>query len=235
MSSDGLSVLRTPSVVLHSVARPSVVARSHGAGGVQAARHDPLRAPQAARAAYCVAAAGCSDPCSGWLTSSIAVLSQEKVGSRRPDVLVAWQHWIGYAAGMRWRTDPSLGCRMGRLTRMLMLALGIVSVPSVGPAAMQRHDPAAVPHEAHSGGRHRVPEPTQSTSWQEASEHACPHCPATDCARIAPCTTSSNAAIAVASLTVTQTATRRVIARRVRVHPYSTTHRPPVPPPQLIS
>lgn len=140
---------------------------------------------------------------------------------------------------MRSRKHSHLGGRMGPLVRLLMLGLGIVSVPSVGPAAMQRphcaqHVPSPVDQDAHSGHTQQAPEPTP-LAWESATEHSCPHCPASECARIAPCTTSSNAAIPVALLTVTQTVTHRGIVRRVRVHPYSTTHQPPIPPPQMIS
>jgi len=140
--------------------------------------------------------------------------------------------------GMTWRTHPFLTWRTGRMTRMLMLVLGVLSVPSIGPAAMQR--PHCAQHVRSPG--HQVPHSGDThqagpalVSWESATEHACPHCPATDCARIAPCTASSNAAISEASLTVPDPVSDRVGVRRVRVHPYSATHQPPTPPPQLIS
>lgn len=140
---------------------------------------------------------------------------------------------------MMWRTHTSVTRRMGRMTRMLMLVLGVVSVPSIGLAAMQRphcaqHVPSPGGQEAHSGDTHQAPEPAP-VSWDTASEHVCPHCPATDCARIAPCTASSTAAISEASLTVSEPASDRVSVRKVRIQPYSATHQPPTPPPQLIS
>jgi len=124
--------------------------------------------------------------------------------------------------------------RMRQLTRMLMLVVGVVSVPSVGPAAMQRphcaqHDPAA----QHRGG-HQMPDPGR-TSWEGATKHDCPHCPATECARIAPCTASSNAAVSPASLAVTVSAPQRNLFRPVQHELHSKTHQPPTPPPQLIS
>jgi hypothetical protein len=142
--------------------------------------------------------------------------------------------------GMKWTTRTSLSLRMGRMTRMLMLVLGILSVPSVGVAAMQRphcaqHDTAAPHQEAHSSNTHQVPEPPHSPSWQNATEDGCPHCPAPECARVAPCAASSSAAISAASLAVSQLATHRVITPTVRIHPYSTTCQPPTPPPYLIS
>lgn len=132
-----------------------------------------------------------------------------------------------------------LAAAVGRLTRMSMLVLGVLSVPSVGPAAMQRphcaqHDPSAVHRGAHSG-THQVPASNDATSWDSATQHECPHCPATECARVAPCTTSSNAAVSVTAPAVTQSATHRAILPRIQHHLYSTTHQPPTPPPQLIS
>lgn len=157
-----------------------------------------------------------------------------------PEFPVAWQHGTGYAVPMRCRTHSSLALRMGQIARMLMLVLGVLSVPSVGPAAMQRphcaqHDPSAIDPKAHTGDTHRVPEPTNSTSWEGGTDHNCPHCPATECARVAPCTSSSNSAILEASLTVCDLTTDHVRVRRVPVHPYSSTQQPPTPPPQLIS
>lgn len=130
-----------------------------------------------------------------------------------------------------------MALRMRQITRALMLVLGVLSVPSVGPAAMQRphcaqHGPSAV--QAHSGHGHQMPG-SSPTSWESATKHDCPHCPAAECARVAPCATSSIAALSEASLTVTDLATDRVRVRRVQVHPYSSTQQPPTPPPQLIS
>jgi hypothetical protein len=154
--------------------------------------------------------------------------------------LVASRHQTGYAAPGRCRMPTFTASRVSPITGALMLVLGILSVPSVGPAAMQRphcaqHGPSAVPQVAHSGGEHQMPEPTGSASWESATKHDCPHCPATECARLAPCTTSSNAAVSVTALAVTQSATHRDVFPRLQHHLYSTTHQPPTPPPQLIS
>lgn len=152
---------------------------------------------------------------------------------------VAWQQWTGYAAPMRWRMRLATASLLSRVTRVVMLAVGVLSVPSVGPAAMQRphcaqHTHSGIHREAHSSGRHQMPDPVP-ISWESATKHDCPHCPATECARLAPCATSSNAAVAVPPLAVTQSATHRALPRRVQHGFYSTTHQPPAPPPQLIS
>jgi hypothetical protein len=189
----------------------------------------------------------------------------EAVAINRP-ALVRRGLWLNYMLGWWW-ADPVAGTsdvriswlpartglamlpydvedalfrgNMGRMTRILMLVLGILSVPSVGPTAMQRphcaqHESSAMHPEAHSG-THQMPASTDSTFWDSATQHECPHCPATECARVAPCTTSSNAAISATPLAVTQSTTRRAVLRRVGHHLYSTTHQPPTPPPQLIS
>lgn len=163
------------------------------------------------------------------------------VGTREASsaCLVASRPDTGYAARMSRRTHTWLASPMGQFTRALMLVLGILSVPSVGPAAMQRphstqHERSGIHGDGHSG-MHQVPEPTHSTSWDGATQHECPHCPVTECARVSPCSASSNAAISEASLTVSDPDSDRVSGRRVRVHPYSATHQPPTPPPQLIS
>lgn len=156
-----------------------------------------------------------------------------------PEFLVARQHRTGYAAPMRFRMPTFNALRMSQITRVLMLGLGILSVPSVGPAAMQRphcarHNPSAIHQVAHSGGGHQMADPGPK-SWETATKHDCPHCSATECAWVAPCTTSSNAAVSATSPAVTQSATDRATPRRVQPHLYSTTHQPPTPPPQLIA
>jgi hypothetical protein len=158
---------------------------------------------------------------------------------KTPEFLIAWQQRNGYPAPMRCRTRPPIALRMRRIIRVVMLVLGVLSVPSVGPAAMQgphcaQHTPSAMHQGAHSGNGQQMPEPG-STSWESGTQHDCPHCPATECARVAPCTTSSNAAVSVTSPAVNQSVTHRAGLRRAQHHLFSTTHQPPTPPPQLIS
>ncbi len=106
---------------------------------------------------------------------------------RLPESLVACRQGAGHALRMSSRTHIVLAAPVGRLTRMSMLVLGVLSVPSVGPAAMQRppwaqHDPSAVHQGAHSG-THQVRASIDSASWDNGTQHECPHCPATECAR----------------------------------------------------
>ena len=144
------------------------------------------------------------------------------------DSLIAWQERTGYADSMR--------CMMARV---LMLPLGLLSVPSIGLAAMQRphcaqHAPSVVHSGAHSRHGQQMPVPP-STSWESSTKHDCPHCPAPECARVAPCAASSYAAVSVTSPAITQPVIHRAIRHRVQHSYYSTTHQPLTPPPQLIS
>jgi len=133
-----------------------------------------------------------------------------------------------------------LPLRMSRVIRFWLLIPGVLSVPNVGLAALQRphcnqHERSSMHQPADAGDRHQATKPIASASWKNGTQHNCPHCPATECARIAPCTTSSSAAVLEASPAVSDPVSNRVRARRVLVHPYSATHQPPTPPPQLIS
>ena len=126
-----------------------------------------------------------------------------------------------------------------RSTRILMLVLGVLAVPSLGPAAMQRshcaqHDTTGE-HTAHAGGSHQMPEPGSSSSWEPSSQHECAHCPPTECAQVAACTTSTTATIIEVSGAVISLAVDRVRLPRLLVQPASTNHEPPTPPPQPIS
>lgn len=144
-----------------------------------------------------------------------------------------------YPARMISRPGPGGSIRRSRITRILMLVLGILAVPSEGPSALQRphcaqHDPAGA-HTAHAGGTRQLPEPGSSSSWKTTSQHECAHCPPTECAQVAACTTSSTATIIQGSRAVISLTIDRVTLPRLLVQPASTNHEPPTPPPQLIS
>ena len=145
----------------------------------------------------------------------------------------------GYAARMSSIADSGTSIRRRRVTRILMLVLGVLAVPSVGLAAMQR--PHCAQHNtageqtAHAGGSHQMPQPGSSSSWESPNQHDCPHCPPTECAQVAPCTTSPTATIIEASRAVLSLTVDRVRLPRLLVQPASTHHEPPTPPPQPIS
>ena len=160
-------------------------------------------------------------------------------GALGSELLVARQERTGYAAPMSYRRRPAIALRSSHITRAVMLLFGALSVPSMGPAAMQpphctQHGPSATHQKGHSGDGQQVPAP-RSASWDGSTNHDCPHCPATECARVAPCTTSSNAAVSTTSLEVSQSVTHRATLGTGRHHLYSIIHQPPTPPPQLIS
>ena len=145
----------------------------------------------------------------------------------------------GYAPSMSSRASFRSSIRRSRITRILMLVLGVLAVPSLGPAAMQRphcaqHDTAGE-HTAHAGGPQQLSEPGASLSWRSSSQHECAHCPPTECAQVAACTTSTTATIIEVSGAVISLAIDRVTLPRLLVQPASTNHEPPTPPPQLIS
>src|SRR5688572_23611595 len=146
----------------------------------------------------------------------------------------------GYAASMISRACSGSSIRRSRITRILMLVLGVLAVPSVGTAAMQRphcaqHDTAPGAQTTHGNGAHHTHAPNSSTTWQSGSQHDCPHCPPTECAQIAPCTTSPTATIVEGSGTVIPLMVRTELIPKLPVQPGSTTHEPPTPPPQQIS
>ena len=145
----------------------------------------------------------------------------------------------GYAARMSSRACSGSSIRKRRITRILMLVLGILAVPSVGPAAMQRPHCAqhniAGEHTAHAGGTHQMPESGPSSSWETSNQHECAHCPPTECAQVAPCTTSPTATIIEGSRAIIPLAVDRVRLLRLLVQSGSTSHEPPTPPPQPIS
>jgi hypothetical protein len=137
-------------------------------------------------------------------------------------------------------TCSGTSSRRRRVTRILMLVLGVVGVPSLGPAAMQRphcaqHETAAGEQTAHVGGTHHMPELGSSSFWESPRQHECPHCPPTECAQVAPCTTWPTATIIEASRAVIPLAVDRVRLPRLLVQPGSAHHEPPTPPPQPIS
>jgi hypothetical protein len=125
-----------------------------------------------------------------------------------------------------------------RVVRMVMLALGIFSVPSVGLNALQR--PHCAQHElvAQHGG-HGAEVSTSAhghgrQTW-EPQQHHCPHCPASECGRAPTCTGSSSTCT-----TPIRTVAANFHAHRVPVPvgldlPHSASSTPDTPPPQLIA
>lgn len=123
--------------------------------------------------------------------------------------------------------------------RTLMLVLGILAMPSTGQAAVDgshcaRHGAAALQME-HAGGMQSMQPGHQVATWQEASSHTCPHCPASECARIAPCAGASSFVIAVSAATPIAFSADRVRIFPIRDAVYSVFRQPPTPPPLPVS
>src|SRR5215203_5650636 len=125
------------------------------------------------------------------------------------------------------------------IIRTLMLVIAVFAVPSLRLTAMQcppcaRPDGSSMHQEMSHGSGHRMAGPAPAL-WDDDSTHECPHCPASQCARIAPCASSSNAAAVMTPFVVTHTASDQAMPARVPRQLFSTSHQPPTPPPQLIS
>ena len=131
--------------------------------------------------------------------------------------------------------------RMGRagLARLLMLVIGVVATPNVGLASMQR--PHCVQHERRTNHDRQATGPGATAenpirpTWIPRHYHECPHCPASECARIAPCAGTVIVAATPASAAVTSLTGHRVASEGERERAHSASSPPSTPPPQLIA
>ena len=129
--------------------------------------------------------------------------------------------------------------RVGRTIKLLMLLLGIASVPGVGVADLQR------PHcgQYELGGHHEPRSTSPSAvahhqieqTWTPRHTHECPHCPASGCARVSACAGSSSTAVAPTRVAVADIYGHGVTADRLRQFVHSVVSRPPTPPPQVLA
>jgi hypothetical protein len=125
-----------------------------------------------------------------------------------------------------------------KMSKVFLLLVGILSTPGLGLALVQRshcatHD-ASVMHVVHPGGGHlgrQVPAP----SWSRPMHSDCPHCPATDCTSIAPCSVSVISAALLSRLTLSTPPAHQPGTIRLETSPHSTLQQPPTPPPQTIA
>jgi hypothetical protein len=125
------------------------------------------------------------------------------------------------------------------LVRTLMFVLGVLCMPSAVQVAVNgshcaRHEAAAMQME-HAGGMDAMMPGHQVAAWQDASPHTCPHCPASECARIAPCAGASSSVIAVSAATPIAFSADRVRIFPIRDAVHSVLRQPPTPPPLLVS
>lgn len=128
---------------------------------------------------------------------------------------------------------------LARIARLPMLVAGIVATPSVGMDAMQRphcaqHELAVHrPHQATPSSRTGKGNDTQS--WTQRHDHRCSHCPASECARLAPCAGSSVTAVAPPRAVAGNLDSHQVAVDLGRQHVHSASPPPDTPPPQLIA
>ena len=123
--------------------------------------------------------------------------------------------------------------------RALMLALAIVSVPSIGLDALQRphcvkHGTSAL-HAGHAMAREHAQLAGESRAWSTPATHNCPHCPASECARVAPCTGSTTTAVSPPAMEMLGLYGHRVAVNVNRDRANSATPPHDTPPPQLIA
>ena len=136
-------------------------------------------------------------------------------------------------SGMTARALPSRTSSLARIIRLLMLALGIISVPSVGPSALQgphcaQHG-ASMIHAAHGL-------PSSGRAWTRASSpHECPHCPAAECAQVAPCAGSATTALTPTRALFADLRGHRAAVDLKVQRALSATSPPDTPPPQSIA
>ena len=121
--------------------------------------------------------------------------------------------------------------------RTLMLVLGVLGMPSAGQAVVNgshcvRHDVSAS-QPAHAGDMHQMA--GTHAAWQDASSHTCPHCPASECARIAPCAGSSASALVAEAPQLGTLAAGRIQPFPADNRARSIRPKPSTPPPVLIA
>src|SRR5215207_10091115 len=135
---------------------------------------------------------------------------------------------------MRYRLANSHFQRLARLVMVVLLATSTTiswASPILG-SHCDSHTRAAhsssAPVEHDSG-------PLATPSWTQGSNHDCPHCPPSDCSRLAPCATSGSVAAAEPSTPIADLPPHSVTPTTYnRQHP-STLVQPPTPPPQLVA
>jgi hypothetical protein len=125
-----------------------------------------------------------------------------------------------------------------RISALMLLLIGIVSTPGLGLDPVQRSHCAGharsamhlVASTAGQGVHHPRPNSISTPSHSD-----CPHCPASECASLAPCSVSGTSAALFSSAALTVPATYYVASIRVRSSVRSATQQRPTPPPQSIA
>jgi hypothetical protein len=155
-------------------------------------------------------------------------------------------HWLlAVAQGMEciYGPDMSGSClnvpRLSRTIRLLMLLLGIGSVPSVGVDALKRPHSAqhesAGQHERHIASTATIVSGQDQQAWTDRQERSCTHCPASECARVSPCSGSATTAVPPSRAVVADPHGHRVTIDLFRQLAHSAVSTPLTSPPQLIA
>jgi hypothetical protein len=128
--------------------------------------------------------------------------------------------------------------RLSRMMGLLMLLLGIAGVPSTGLAALQRPHCAqhelTRQHDRRTASSTNVAQAQGQITWTNHQGHECPHCPASECARVSPCA-GTPTAVAPTRTSIADPQGHRVVIDRLRQLARSAIPAPPTPPPQLIA
>jgi hypothetical protein len=129
--------------------------------------------------------------------------------------------------------------RVHRWTGRALLLVSIfrlleaANLPVEGSHCAQ-HGASAI-HLMGVGAVQQMPQGAGMPSWQGPSHSDCPHCPASECARLVPCATTTIVAVATRPDRMVRGAIHRSSVLPVRLPFRSATHPPPTPPPQLIA
>jgi hypothetical protein len=129
--------------------------------------------------------------------------------------------------------------RLRRVAKLFVvivgLATGLNAVAAAGQGGHCARHGASQLHVVQPGGGHQEGHHATGAAWERPHHTDCPHCPATECARVAPCATSSSSALLPSSFELGVS-----LAHAVEVQPtlgalHSTSHRPQTPPPQSVA
>jgi hypothetical protein len=134
---------------------------------------------------------------------------------------------LGDSGGVRHGDGASLRLSL-RMGRFALLLVGILSTPGLGLALVQRSH--CVVHEGSAMHHHG-----STPSWTRPTHSDCPHCPATECASLAPCSTSGVSSALPTLLTLSIPLAHHLGTIRIETSPDSTLQQPPTPPPQTLA
>lgn len=128
----------------------------------------------------------------------------------------------------------ALRARTRPFVRILMLVLGVLAMPSAGQALLNGSHCARHDAPAHGPGM-RMADGHAPALWQSASSHACPHCPANECARFVPCAGGASSIVAATAPVSAAPPTTRIRLRPFDDSARSVPRQPPTPPPLPVS